>query len=743
MGSKIQKLWDMQRLSSFLKTLARCCVCASSLCLSALSVSAQENLASRVTIYRDTYGIPHVFGETDAATMFGFAYAQAEDNFWRLEENFIRALGRRAEVYGERGLLNDRRNRMLEIPRLAREEYRRLPQKMRALLDGFARGLNAYVADHPDVRPRLLTRFEPWYPLAFIRFNYYQNGFIYGAGLRQEEFAAGPHLNRQELVSGAGCQVPDCADLAPDTWHLDVGSNGWVIGPSKSATGNAMLFINPHLPFFGTGQVYEGHINSKESGWNFTGYTRFGFPFPYVGHNESLGWVSTDNAADHADLYTEIFADSARYRYGNGYRRAVIWTDTILVKTDAGIERRPFTFRKTHHGPIFATRDGKPLALKMAKLEADGWLEEWYNMTRARSVAELKRAMRPLNMLFGNVMAADAGGNTWYLYNGAVPVRDPRFDWSGAVDGSDPATEWKGYHRLEDLPQLTNPATGWMQNCNTTPFLLTSSGNLDSSKFPRYMVTESDNWRGLTSRRILTSTQKFTWDAWVRAAFDNYVIAADSLLPALLRESSPPVPLSPSLRSGQALRERGDSVLAELARWDRRADTASVAMTVYDRWREMGEGGRVTGRAALDSAVARLERDWGTWRVPWGDVNRLQRLDESVGQEFSDERSSIAVRGVGGQHGAVFTYNAQRLPQQKRRYGVSGGSYVSVVEFGPTVRRLAVHTMGASGDPESKHYFDQAPLYARGQFRPAWFTLEEIKANLKSQYRPGRRQSPL
>jgi penicillin amidase len=669
-----------------------------------------EDLAARVTIYRDTYGIPHVFGETDASTMFGFAYAQAEDNFWRLEDNYIRSLGRRAEVDGEAGLVNDRRNRTLEIPRLAREEYARMPRPLRTLLDGFAAGLNAYLADHPEVRPRLLTRFEPWYPLAFIRFNYYQNGFFWAAGFRPSDL----QVALDDPLIGS----------------KDLGSNGWVIGPSKSATGHAMLFINPHLPFFGPGQVYEGHVSSGE-GWNFTGYTRFGFPFPYVGHNESLGWVSTDNAADQADLYIETFDDPARplaYRYGTGYRQATSWTDTILVKTDAGIDRRVFTFRKTHHGPIVGVRDGKPLALRMAKLDADGWLGEWYAMTRARRVSELEDAMRPLNMLFGNVMAADADGNTFYLYNGAVPIRDPRFDWSGPVDGSDPATEWRGYHALEDLPRLTNPSTGWMQNCNTTPFLLTSSGNPEPSRFPSYMVVEEDNWRGLTSRRILESTPRFTWDAWVRAAFDTYVIAADSLLPGLLRDFT-----SDAGRHAQLA-----AAIDSLARWNRRSDTASVAMTLFDRWQDALRPG-TTRLAALDSAVTRLERDWGTWQVRWGEVNRLQRIDERAEQQFSDARASIPVMGAGGQHGAVFTYAARPVPGQKRRYGVAGGSYVSVVEFGPTVRRLAVHTMGASGDPGSPHYFDQAPLYARGEFRPAWFTLEEIKANLEREYRPGRR----
>ena len=683
------------------------------LALAVLSPLTAQDLRSRVTIYRDTYGIPHVFGETDAATMFGFAYAQAEDNFWRIEDNYLSALGRRAEVEGEDGVESDRRNHALGIAGLAREEYRRLPTKMRTLLDGFAAGLNAYLADHPDVHPRRLTRFEPWYPLAFIRFNYYQSGFFWSAGFIRSDFETA-------LASPRGA-TPGLAEDFPSRENL--GSNGWVIGPSKSATGHAMLFVNPHLSFFGFGQVYEGHVNSKESGWNFTGYTRLGFPFPYVGHNESLGWVSTDNAADQADLYGEVFEDSIRYRYGNGYRRATIWTDTILVKAASGLERRTLTLRKTHHGPIITVRGGKPLALKMAKLEADGWLEEWYNMTHARSTVELKRAMRPLNMLFGNVMAADAGGNTWYLYNGAVPVRDAQFDWSGVVDGSDPRTEWRGFHTIDQLPQLTNPATGWMQNCNTSPFLLTSSGNPDSLKFPRYMVPDGDNFRGLTSRRILASTFKFTWDDWVRAAFDRHLAAADSLLPALLADSA-------------GASDSARAALDVLRRWDRSSDTTSVAMSVFDRWQQAMRP-EVSARAALDSALAGLARDWGTWRVPFGAVNRLQRIDERIDQQFSDDRPSIPVAGAGGWNGAVFTLYAQPVSGQKRRYGVAGGTYVSVVEFGPTVRRLAVHTMGESGDPASPHYFDQAPLYARGQFRPAWFTLEEIRANLEREYRPG------
>lgn len=673
------------------------------------SDSSLTKLARSVTIYRDTYGVPHVFGRTDASTVFGFAYAQAEDNFWRVEENFILALGRASELYGEKTLAEDRLNRALEIPRLAREEYAHLDRQMRSLCDAYAAGFNYYLERHPEARPRLLTKIEPWYTLAFIRYNYYQNGFARDRSLRR---------------SGVQTAAID-NDLKDHT-----GSNGWVVGPSRSASGHALLFINPHLPFFGPGQVYEGHVHSDE-GWNFTGYTRFGFPLPYVGHNENGGWVSTDNAADLSDVYLETFDDPARplaYKYGKEYRLATERVEEIRVKTRNGLETRKFTMRKTHHGPIVAALDGKLVALRMAKFESDGWLREWYDMTRAKSLAELKLAMRPLNMLFGNVMYADRQGNTWYLYNGAVPKRDPRFDWTRPVDGSDPATEWQGYHTIDELPQLTNPRTGWMQNCNTTPFLLTSEGNPDPKLFPKYMVQEGDNPRGEISRALLTSKTKFTFEEWTRMAFDTQVARAGKRLPDLISA----LKQQPGTRS--ELREIHDV----LVRWNQKSADDSVAMTVFSLWHDrMLRDDKQNALTALNEVIDGLQRDFGTWKVAWGELNRLQRRDESRDEEFADAKRSIAVSGVNGNDGAVFTLYAAPVRGQKRRYGVAGASYVSVVEFGPKVRALSIHTFGASGDPKSRHYMDQAVLYARGEFKPAWLTLEDIRANLESSYHPG------
>jgi penicillin amidase len=668
------------------------------------TANSAPQLARQVTIYRDRFGIPHVHGRTDAATAFGFGYAQSEDYFARLEDNFIRAAGRRAEVAGEPAVLEDRLNRLLEIPKLARDEYRHLDPRMRAIVDGFVAGINYYIAGHPNA-PKLLRQVEGWHPLAFIRYNYYQEGFAF--------IAREPGLQ----------QLPERS--------ANQGSNGWVISPKRTRDGHPLLFINPHLPFFGPGQVYEGHVIS-DAGWNFTGYTRFGFPFPYVGHNESAGWVSTDNGADVADLYLERFdrpGDPLAYRYGSNHRRATEWQDSIRVKTPAGLVIRTFRFRKTHHGLIVATRDGNPVALRMARFESDGWLAEWYAMTRARNLAEFQTAMRPMNMLFGNAMFADRDGNTFYVYNGAVPRRDPSFDWSQPVDGSDPRTEWQGIHSFDELPQLTNPVSGWMQNCNGTPFLLTDVGNPDPTRYPKYMVTETDDYRAMQSRKILAGRDQWSFEDLERAAFDTASWVADSALARMIQAA----------RGTTGRSDRANRALDLLAAWDGQHRVEQAAPLVFESWVAASRPG-LDPAAALEAALERIERIYGRWDVTYGDATRLQRFNDAEDERPSDAKPSVAVPGVHGLLGGIFTFYAEEFPGLRRRYGVGGGSYISVVEFGPKVRAKAVHVLGASGDPASPHYFDQAPLYARGKFRNAWFTLEEIKANLEAAYGPGERE---
>jgi len=686
-----------------------------------------EFLAAQVTIYRDKYGTPHVFGRTDASTIFGFAYAQAQDNFPQIEEDFLLALGRGAELYGEDLVDEDRLNRALEIEVFAKQDYQTISHKMRMLCDAFSAGVNYYLRRHPKVHPRLLNRVEPWYPLAFIRYTYYQTGF-----------ARDPKLVGKSL-----------GNLRLHAYTSSNGSNAWVISPVRSATKHAMLFIDPHLSFFGPAQVYEAHIHSDE-GWEFSGYARFGFPFPYAGHNASIGWASTDNAADSVDGYVETFDDPTNplaYRYDSGHKLAVEHTEIIRVKTSVGIETRSFRMVRTHHGPILTSFDGKPVAARLPKYESHGWMQEWYDMTKAQNLEELKTALSALNMLFGNVMSADKGGNIFYVYNSAVPRRDPRFDWSKPVDGSDSRTESYSYYSLTELPQLTNPSSGWMQNCNTSPFLLTDAGNPDPHNFPPYMVREGqtsssnsgDNPRGRASRRILEMNSSFDFDQWGAAAFDTHVITADEVLRDWLmtiRKQGPSA--DPNAKSFRA-------AIAELDRWDHRSTVDSVAMTLFSLWRRAMRDKASSPeilQSTLHEVLTNLIERFGYWQVPYGDINRLQRSTLVSKPPFGapffrDDELSLPTAAVSGNDGAAFTMRTVPGTQSAAQYGVHGDTYVSVVEFGPHIRARSVMTFGESGDPVSKHFFDQAPLYAAGKFKNSWFTAEEVQRHSEAAYHPG------
>ena len=679
-----------------------------------------EQLAKKVTIYRDRYGVPHIFGKTDEACVFGYIYAQAEDNFWLVEDNYIRGLGRSAEVYGESTLQSDLMNRALEISRLSQEEYKTSDAKMKRLFDAAAAGLNYFLLKNPNAKPRLINRFEPWHVLAHNRFWLYQFFIVRRMSLKFEDLQT--------------ASIP----LEPDE---RIGSNTWAISPAKSASGAAMLFTNPHLPFFGVGQFYEGHLHSDE-GWEISGTSFFGSPFLITGFNSNLGWAHTVNNPDVADLYIEKFNNpnnKLKYLYGGSERTATEWTTEISVKTANGLEKRKSAFVKTHHGVIIARRGSEAISLKIAKIEEGRQLKQWYQMSRARNLAEFKKAMSSLAVPFLNTSYADNAGNIFYLYNGAIPRRSTKFDWTKPVDGSISETEWQGFHSLEELPQVLNPPSGFIQNCNTSPFLTTfGEGNPDPAKFPNYFGRESDNARGKISRKILSEKLKFTFDEWTKAAFDTRIGEAETSLSPLFADWE-------TLNKTNSQRaQKTKEAITELKNWNHLSTIDSVAMTLFARWLEQvltkkaAESEKFPRVAALENVLSELEKDWKTWRVQWGEVNRLQRIDSNGETPFSDQRLSLPVPGAVGETGIVFNFGTKAEAGQKRRYGTFGNTYVNVVEFSKKgVRARSVIVFGQNGNPESPHYFDQAQLYAQGKFKPAWFTLKEIKANLESSYRPG------
>lgn len=705
---------------------------------------ATHSQTAQVTIHRDEWGVAHIFGPTDASVVFGAAYAQAEDNWWQVEDNFVRAIGRGAELYGEEALLDDYLSRGLEISRLSIEEYERAPEPLRRLYDAYAAGFNHFLETHPETERRVLERVEPWHTLALIRFKYHHNEFLGYAGLQSNQSRRA--LARASLAATGQSEggpwrststLPSLAwppELLSPNGSRALGSNEWAVAGSRTSSGYPMLLINPHVSFFGLSTYNEVHLHSDE-GLVFSGLSRFGFMLPYMGNNAHLGWAYTDNYGDHGDLYLEeIDSDAATYRYGDSWRDLTSWTETINVRTANGVESRDFHFSKTHHGPILGlTDDGRPLAVRLAKLEEGGWFEQWYGMMRASSLEEWRASVSLLNVSYMNTMYADRDGNILYVYSHTIPRRSLAYDWSRPVDGTDPGTEWQGYHPLDDLPQFLNPSSGYLQNTNSDPFMATEGIEVGQEDFPVYMLGgETDNRRARNSRRVLRELNDLNLDDFTRAVLNTRLIAADEWLGDLFGAFEEIERGDPARAAALA------GPIAALRGWDREAAKASVPTTLFVLWTETVNPDRVrqTDRwlAALAQVVERLESDWGTWEVPWGEINRIQRPDAAGHLPFDDALPSLPVAGAPGWLGSVFTFHARRVEGGKRYYGQHGNSFVKVVEFAPTVRARAIFVFGQSGDPASPHYFDQAELYSASLLKPAWFSWEEVEAHAERTY---------
>jgi acyl-homoserine-lactone acylase len=692
-----------------------------------------QKWAKEVTIHRDSYGVPHVDAPTDLGAIFGFAYAQAEDYFWQIEDSYLQAIGRYAEVVGERGLKADLLNHNFEIASRSKEDFSARPLPSNRVCEAYVAGLNYYLETHPEVEPRLIERFEPWMVLAFGRWT-----MLYWVFPRT---GADPAVQDQFL----------------EALRQAEGSNLWAIAPELTASNAAMLFVNPHQPWFGPGQFWEGHIRSGE-GWNFTGACFFGTPYPTMGHNEHLGWTHTANRPDVGDQYRVTFDhpdDPLKYRYDGDWRQAEERRVPIRVKVRGGdVEERIYTFRKTHHGPIIRQEDETNyIAARIARIFEGDRIGQGIRMNKATNFDEFYEALSGLNLLMFNVGYADREGNIAYIYQGAIPRRNPGHDYSGVLDGSDPEVEWIGMHRLSEMPQVINPVAGYVQNCNASPFSSTDLGGPYPGDYPSYMVGERDydNRRGEVSRHHLREMRDVTFDQWRAASVDATMMWPKTQLPRFARE------FQMLERTDPPLAKKVKPYFDHLMEWDGVNTVECTQSTLAAEWYEriyisLGPTEDLDEKfrqhpdkkfEALVDAAEALERIHGSWKVPYGDVYRIQR-HPNVGEHTmlaflaSDKVYSVpTVAGsgsLGTSYNAYFTRSSDR---RKGRYGVVGGSYMAVIEFGERIRGESILQFGQSGDPESPHYFDQAELYSKQQYKPAWFYWEDVLANTVRSYRPG------
>jgi acyl-homoserine-lactone acylase len=719
-------------------------------------VDRWEERADRVTIIRDEWGIPHIYAPTDADAIFGLMYAQAEDDFNRIETNFLNSQGRLAEAEGEGEIWRDLRMRLFIDPEEMRALYAESPAWLRDLMDAWADGLNYYLHTHAEVTPRVLTRFEPWMALTFSEGSI--GGDIERVSLQQlEAFYSDDPLRMLSTARAAspepGSQVDArvvASSLAvPDPDVEPTGSNGFAIAPANTENGHALLLINPHTSFFFR---HEAHVVSDE-GLNVYGALTWGQFFVYQGFNETAGWMHTSSQVDNIDEFLETVVsgdEGLAYLYGDEERPVEQREVTVRYRTDDGMAERVFTVYRTHHGPIVRAVDGRWVSVALME-EPMSALIQSYSRTRAADYDEFVEVMGMHTNSSNNTLFADAEGNIAYFHSNFVPVRDTRFDYDRPVDGSDPATDWQGVHSFDETVNVVNPPNGWVQNTNNWPYSAAGEHSPRPEDFPRYMDRGSENARGLHALMVLEGRTDFTLERLRDAAYDSYLTAFEPLVPALLASYD-------GLPAGDPRRTSLAEPVAMLRAWDLRWGAESIATAVAVFWgTELMRLARATAREAgvsatdfltsssasdthldaLATALARLETDFGDWRTPWGEINRFQRLTGDIDHPFDDAGPSVPVGFTSAQWGSLASFGAAPRDGSKRWYGTSGNSFVAVVEFGDSVRALAVTAGGLNRDPDSPHFNDQAERYATGDLRPVHFYRSDVDQHAVRVYRPG------
>ncbi len=699
-----------------------------------------EARAERVEIIRDDWGVPHVYAPTDADAVFGLMYAQAEDDFNRIETNFLTSLGRMAEAHGENRLWQDLRMKLFIDPVELQAMYAESPQWLKDLMDGWADGLNWYLATNPGTEPMVLDRFEPWMALSFSEGSI--GGDIERVSLgRLEDFYGDAEASMQraaalEEVPANGTRTalasPSWTDglVHPDPYLEPVGSNGIAIAPENTVDGKALLLINPHTSFFFR---HEAHVVSEE-GLNAYGALTWGQFFIYQGFNETAGWMHTSSSVDNIDEFAEDIVeqdDGLFYRYGDELRPVETKETTVRYRAEDGsMAERTFTTYRTHHGPIVReTQDGRWIATALME-EPMRALIQSYARTKAANLDEYLEIMEAHTNSSNNTLFADAEGNIAYLHSNFVPVRDDSFDYSAPVDGSNPATDWNGVHAIDESPNSINPTTGFAYCSNNWPYSAAGTASPAEADFPSYMDRGSENFRGVHALRLLPGVSDFTLDGLVETAYSTQMPYFDENLPALFEayDAMPP---------GAEKDELAQAV--ELLRgWDMRWGVESVPTSIGIYWASQMRGG-ASPTGALAEAIVALEEDFGSIETPWGEINRFQRVNGDIQQPFNDDLPSTAVGFPSARWGTLASFGARQYPGTDRWYGTSGNSFVAVVEFGGPgeLRARAVTAGGLNSDPAHPHFNDQAERYATGNLRDVRFYRADIEANAERTYRPG------
>ncbi len=711
--------------------------------------------AAHITITRDIYGIAHVKGHTDQDAVFGMVYAQAEDDFNRVETNYGTMLGMTAAHDGPDAIWRDLRSRMFLDHDALKADYRKSPEWLKKIMIGWADGLNYFLATHPEVKPKYITHYEPWMALSFTE------GSI-GGDIEKAKLSL--------LESFYGKRTVGMTDEEKGLTYVEpVGSNGIAIAPKLSADGHAMLWINPHTTFYFRDELQM----TSDEGLDAFGASTWGQPFLYQGFNQHLGWMHTTSSADSTDEFAETVTNKNGkyfYKFGDKELSMMVKNITINYRTaSGGMAKKTFVTYATQHGPIVAEDGDKWIALSIMNRPIAA-LEQSYGRTKAKDFAEYMKIAALQANSSNNTVYADDKGNIALLLPQFIPLRDNKFDYTKPVDGSNPATAWKGETPLSEIPHVVNPGSGWLFNSNDTPQNAAGRNTVDMSKYPYYMDASGEDQRGYHMLRVLTGSKDMTPQKLIADAFDPYQPAFARLIPILVRNYD-------ALASSSPLKAKLAGPIGVLKSWDYKWGADSVANSLGVFWGNalyriaalpMHAEGLAKGHLdvgehyvdfdyladktsaqdklqALSDAVDKLTADFGTWKTPWGDINRYQRLDDNIMPHFDDKAPSQPVPFDSAEWGSIASYSKSGSvfpfgtvhETTKKWYGIGGNSILAAVDFGPKVQAWAATVGGVSGDPKSPYFSNQVHAYITGKLLPVFFYPADLKTHTERVYHPG------
>ena len=701
-------------------------------------INRLHKLSQQVTIIRDNWGIAHVYGKTDADAVFGMLYAQCEDDFKRVERNYIEKLGRLSEVKGQSVLYNDLETRLLIDANEAKADYKKAAPWLKKLLNSYADGINYFLHKHPEIKPLMLTHFEPWFPLLWT------DGSI-GA-------ISTADLTNGELKSFYGSE--DKFAYVEKVKDMQTGSNGFAIAPSKTASGNAILYINPHTSFYFRPEI---QINSEE-GLSAYGAVTWGQFFIYQGFNENCGWMHTSSNVDVADVYAEkIITKNKKLFYEYDSKLLPLIEKKITIKYLENDKLIPKTFITyfTNKGPIMAKRDGKWISLK-SKNRSMKSLEQSWVRTKSKNFDDYKKAMEMKANTSNNTVYADNKGNIAYWHGNFIPMRDKNLNWAKVMDGTTSSTQWRGLHNPSETVHLFNPINGWLQNCNSSPYNVAGINSPKEENYLPYMAPDGENFRGINAVRILSQGKDYTLDKIIADGYNTKLSIFEVLIPALVASFEKYI--SPENSIYNDLIEP----ITVLKNWDYYANESSVATTLANEWGyklnpviqkayiDEGELDQVENTIQfaktatseqlipqLQTVITELKTKFGSWQIPWGELNRFQRTSGEIDLTYDDNLESLPV-GIGSAlWGSLPAYKSSYQNGTKKRYGYNGNSFVCAVEFGPKVKAKSLLAGGNSGDSKSKHFMDQSVMYQKGQFKDVLFYKEDVQKNAERTYHPG------